>query len=307
MAKKIIFIHGRAIKPKKDELEKLWHAAVTHGLERDFGPEAAQRFEGVAKEFVYYYHHWNTISQKGYEEPQSRWAALEHLKSFGKSDFNKNNYKEIARLGSLKEALADTFSATLGVLGVAEPLISLVAPDMEHYFNGDSYYGSDARYELTKVLKRAFDDGDDVMLVSHSLGTMISFDNLWKFSHYSEYRNKYGKNKRIELFVTMGSPLGDENIKKRLKGAKNENEHKYPTNIKRWVNFSAEDDYISHDSKIDNDYKGMKELGLLPNGIEDVFIYNLNLRNNKSNPHGSSGYLIHPKFAELMNDWLLEE
>lgn len=51
----------------------------------------------------------------------------------------------------------------------------------------------------------------------------------------------------------------------------------------------------------------MKELGLLPNGIEDVFIYNLNLRNNKSNPHGSSGYLIHPKFAELMNDWLLEE
>ncbi|CDT46924.1 hypothetical protein VCR4J2_570015 [Vibrio coralliirubri] len=39
MAKKIIFIHGRAQKPDKDSLQALWYEAIEHGLERDCGTQ----------------------------------------------------------------------------------------------------------------------------------------------------------------------------------------------------------------------------------------------------------------------------
>ncbi|WP_445402034.1 hypothetical protein [Zobellella sp. An-6] len=305
MAKKIIFIHGRAQKPSKQALRDLWFKAVAHGLERDFGVKGRKLFDGVAKDFVYYGDLSNAFLDVPEEDPKSRYDALETLKSYSKSQFSKSTYKRVSRAGFLKEALADTFSAALGKLHLAESLITSVAPDMAHYWNEESYFGSDVRNRLTPVLRSAFDNEDDLLLVSHSLGTMISFDNLWKFSHYGEYRQEYGASKKVDLFVTLGSPLGDENVRARLKGSSNKGFRKYPTNIKRWCNIAAEDDYISHDSKIRNDYKEMLKLGILGGGLKDIYpIYNLNVRNGKSNPHSSIGYLIHPKFSELVHEWL---
>ena len=306
MAKRIIFIHGRAQKPSKDELQKLWFEATGYGLERDFGSSGKHEFAAVEKDFVYYGNLSNDFLDVPVEDPASRFQALEVLKSYSKAQFNKKTYKNVSKAGFLKEGLADTFSGILGKIGIAEPLITTVAPDMAQYWNEDSYFGSDVRNTLTPYLKAAFDADDQIMLVSHSLGTMISFDNLWKFSHYGEYRHTYGSAKKIDLFVTMGSPLGDENVKARLKGRNNKGFRKYPTNISRWCNFSAEDDYISHDSKIRNDYKEMVKLGLLSEGIMDYHpIYNLTARNGRSNPHASMGYLIHPKFTGLLHEWLV--
>jgi hypothetical protein len=306
ITKKIIFIHGRDQKPSESSLRQLWYEVVAHGLERDFGMADRQLFDEVAKEFVYYGDLSNDFLKVSEEDPASRFEALENLKSYSKSQFNKATYKAVSKAGFLKEALADTFSAALGKLHLAEPIITMVAPDMAHYWNEEeSYFGSDVRNRLTPVLRSAFDEDDEVLLVSHSLGTMISFDNLWKFSHYGEYRRTYGAAKKVELFITLGSPLGDENVKDRLKGSSNKGFRKYPTNIKRWLNISAEDDYISHDSKILNDYKEMVKLGILGGGIKDIYpIYNLNVRNGRSNPHSSIGYLAHPKFSAAVYDWL---
>lgn len=305
MAKKIIFIHGRAQKPSEAALRELWYDAVAHGIERDFGVEGRQLFDEVSKDFVYYGDLSNEFLDVPEEDPASRFEALENLKSYSKSQFNKATYESVSKAGFIKEALADTFSAALGKLHLAEPLITSVAPDMAQYWNEESYFGSDVRNRLTPVLRSAFDDGDELLLVSHSLGTMISFDNLWKFSHYGEYRSAYGAAKKVDLFVTLGSPLGDENVKERLKGSSNKGFRKYPTNIRRWCNIAAEDDYISHDSKIRNDYKEMLKLGMLGGGLKDIYpIYNLTVRNGKSNPHSSIGYLIHPKFSDLVHRWL---
>ncbi|MFB9141655.1 hypothetical protein ACFFUO_02250, partial [Vibrio artabrorum] len=80
---------------------------------------------------------------------------------------------------------------------------------------------------------------------------------------------------------------------------------KYPLNIQQWINISAEDDFISHDSKIRNDFKDMLKLDLIPGGMKDIHpIYNLNIRNGKSNPHASIGYLINPKFITVLDEWL---
>ena len=54
MGKKIIFIHGRSIKPPQSDLEELWYEAVIHGLERDFGVAGVAKFRSIQKEFVFW-------------------------------------------------------------------------------------------------------------------------------------------------------------------------------------------------------------------------------------------------------------
>ncbi len=306
MAKKIIFIHGRAQKPDKAPLQALWYDAIEHGLQRDCGDSSSlQAFRNVDKRFVYYGELSNTLLKRPTEDPVSRQQALAELKEYQTDQFNEATYDDVSKIGFLKEALADTFSAIFGRMGVAETLVTMVAPDMAHYWNEDTYFGSDVRHRLMVELKEALDNQDDVMIVSHSLGSMISYDVLWKLSHYGEYRHDYGADKKVDLLVTLGSPLGDENVKDRLKGSRLKGDKKYPLNIQQWINISAEDDFISHDSEIKNDYKEMLELGLVPGGMKDIYpIYNLNIRNGKSNPHASIGYLIHPEFIAVLDDWL---
>ncbi len=310
MGKKIIFIHGRSIKPEQNDLKELWYEAVIHGLERDFGVAGVAKFRSIQKEFVYYGDLSNTFlhEEKGealIDDIGSRQTALNTLKTYRRSDFNKTTYKKLAKNSFLKEALADTFSGVLSIVRAGTPLISAVAPDMAHYWNQESYFGSDVRLRLTEVLKRSFDKNDEIMLVAHSLGTIISYDNLWKFSHYGEYRHDYGEDKKIELFVTMGSPLGDETAKQHLKGKESRGRHRYPLNIKRWVNISAEDDYVSHDSRLKNDFKEMFKMGLLEEPVKDLYpVYNLTVRNESPNPHSAIGYLVNPKFIDLLSEWM---
>ncbi|GMM87304.1 hypothetical protein [Vibrio fortis] len=306
MAKKIIFIHGRAQKPDKAPLQALWYDAIEHGLHRDCGgANALQAFRNVDKRFVYYGELSNKLLEEPTEDPLSRQQALAKLKEYQTHQFDEATYGDVSKMGFLKEALADTFSSLFGRLGIAETLITKVVPDMAHYWNEDTYFGSDVRHRLMVELKEALDNQDDVMIVSHSLGSMISYDVLWKLSHYGEYRHDYGADKKVDLLVTLGSPLGDENVKDRLKGSRLKDDKKYPLNIKQWINISAEDDFISHDSEITNDYKEMLELGLVPSGMKDIYpIYNLNIRNGKSNPHASIGYLIHPEFIAVLDEWL---
>jgi len=307
MAQRIVFIHGRGAKPSKEDLEQLWYDAVRHGLDRDFGTSAKDTFDSVQKDFVYYGDLSNKRLDKAEESPLSRRDSLDNLCRYSSKSFTKSTYRRVAKAGFLLEGLADTFSSALAGLHVAEPLISIVAPDIKHYWNDEDYFSNDVRYRLTTILKEAFDAGDKIMLVAHSLGSMIAYDNLWKFSHYSEYRHTYGKLKKVDLFVTFGSPLGDENVKQNLKGAKSKGFKKYPANIRRWINISAEDDYVSHDNKLTDDFKKMNSLGLLSEKIKDFHpIYNLAIKNGRSNPHSSLGYLIHPTFVKTLHAWLHE-
>lgn len=312
MPKKIIFVHGRNIKPPERELRKLWYDAIRAGLKRDFGIIAAKAFTAVKKEFVYFGDLSNEFlhNQTGVvipDEIESKRETLNQLKRYCAEDFNKKNYSKIAGDNALKEGLADTFSDTLSLFRLGASLISAAALDMGCYWDAGNYYGSNLRLRLGRVLQKAFDRNDKIMLVAHSFGSIVSYDTLWKFSHYGEYREKYGNSKKVELFVTLGSPLGDENVKAKLKGGGIVGSHRYPHNIKRWVNISAEDDFVSHDSRLMDDYKAMQKYNLLEAPVRDIYpIYNLAIRNGRAKPHTSLGYLIHPEFSEVLWGWLSE-
>ena len=146
------------------------------------------------------------------------------------------------------------------------------------------------------------DRNDEICVVGHSLGSMIAYDTFWKFSRTGEYRPEY-TDKQIDLFISIGSPLGDATVKSHLKGSSLGRDRRYPSNIRNWVNIAAEDDFISYDQTLKDDYERMRRGGLV-DSIEDHRIYNLAVRGRKSNPHHAVGYLIHPLTANVVADWL---
>lgn len=305
MSKTILLVHGRHFKPPKESLKKLWTEALRHGIQRD-REDAISAFDSVNIELVYYGNHSNDFLSQALNIPykndtSSRRKTLEQLKQYRRRDFNRRNYENLPGRDWVPEALADVFGGILSALRLSDLAIKKAAPDMGEYWNRESEFGSKVRFQMISPLKKAMDRDDKIMVISHSLGTMISYDTFWKFCRMGEYRPKY-TDKKIDLWLTLGSPLGDETVRRRVRGASLVGERRFPNNIRRWINVAAEDDFISHDQNVANDYQGMKKHRLI-RSITDKRIYNLALRNGKANPHHGAGYLIHPYVAGVVAKW----
>ncbi|MBQ91649.1 MAG: hypothetical protein CL441_09635 [Acidimicrobiaceae bacterium] len=231
-----------------------------------------------------------------------RRRALALLRQRQAHEFTRREYNRLPGSSPIKEFLADVAGGPLNWLGLGERAVASVAPDMREYWNPESQFGSDVRWPFTLALKTAMNSGDDILVVSHSLGTLIAWDTFWKFSYYGEYRPY--RRRPVSLWVTLGSPLGNETVKDNLKGARATGGRRYPANIVRWHNIAAEDDFISHDQSIEDDFAGLQVHHARTKTVKDHRVYNLAVREGKSNPHSSVGYLIHPKLSELIAAWL---
>ena len=144
--------------------------------------------------------------------------------------------------------------------------------------------------------------GDKILLLTHGVGCAIAYDVLWELSHEPALQAEFGECK-VDTWVTMGAPLGDHNIRKRLKGAKEKDAARFPTNVISWHNVSAEDDYTCHDNTLADDFKKMMDQRLV-SAVNDYHMYNLAVRYGKSNPHSSVGYYIHPRISKIVVDWI---
>jgi hypothetical protein len=138
--------------------------------------------------------------------------------------------------------------------------------------------------------------------MSHGTGCAVAYDVLWQLSHDERFRDEFGA-KKIDVFVTLGSPISDNMVRRRLLGAGRRANERFPTNIITWENVSAEDDYLCHDKTVANDLKAMMREHVI-SSINDYRVYNHALRYGKSNPHCSLGYFIHPRVAKIVTDWM---
>lgn len=317
--KKLIIVHGRNFKPQKDKIENLWFDAIEHGIKRDCDQSCIDKYNAIQKQFIYYGDISNQFLRdtgEKYDEAkdmEDREKSLDNLKMRPTNDFtpetSKRIYNDLPGKAGWKEFLADTFAFPLFLTGWSEEMISWVAPDMREYWNHDSQFGSDVRASLTGPLKDAFENQDDIMLVGHSLGTMISYDVLWKFSYYSEYEELREIGTTVSRFVSLGSPLGNETVKHNLKGSRAKKQRKFPINIKQWHNIAAEGDFVSQDETVEDDYRKMEQYKMIDH-VRDHPIYNLALRkfydhpSGKSYPHNGIGYVIHSTFIQLLSEWL---
>lgn len=301
-------VHGRDFKPAEESLMDVLLAALRSGVERDY-PDLVGALDSVFKDIAYYGDLNNALLEscgKRYDESLDigdRRNALNSLKNISaRKRFGIRQYDCLPGKSALREFLADVAAPSLGALGLTMPLISSISKDCAEYLRNQSDYADKVRERVRVKLCELFERGDQIMLMTHGLGCVAAYDVLWELSHEPQYAEQFGGSK-VDAWLTLGAPLGDTNIRKRLRGAKEKRAARFPTNVISWYNVAAEDDYMCHDNTLADDFKMMMDQRLV-SAVHDYHVYNLAVRYGKSNPHSSIGYYIHPRVAKIVVDWM---
>jgi len=331
MAKQLIVIHGRDIKPAEKPMREMTFKAIVEGLRRAGMNKQAEKVEtgDVELHLAYFGDISNEIlaelkvgdaekltetDQKGRKVfPISNIEnAFELTKSYER--FDETQYDKILSEADdwrfLDEA-AD-FASIIGALftfgALNNTIIKTATPDLSQYLMSHNV-GSNIRLRLQKKLEPALRGKADVCLVAHSMGCMVAYDLLWKFAHMSEYSRLRKSGGKVSRFVTLGCPLGELGVRSNLLDARYPEEDRYPAHmIGEWLNFYAEDDYIAREEKMSVAFKKMK--GKIAKPIEDRHLYNCWVYRDKrtgrltSNPHDYYGYLMHQDVGRALGGWI---
>lgn len=180
---------------------------------------------------------------------------------------------------------------------VARPELRMTMTEVHRYFDDERGIASEIRGLLKEVLIQAWRANERVLLVGHSLGSVIAYDTLWELSRRDAVPD------RVELFVTLGSPLPTRFIRRSLRGADCEGPKRYPANICRWVNFIAKGELTALRPLLPY-FAPMMEYGLVERIDELTELYNHFRGDIGLNVHKSYGYLVHSAVAETIGEWL---
>ena len=176
------------------------------------------------------------------------------------------------------------------------------------------------RAPLESALRSAWDDNCDVTLISHSMGTFAAFDVLWRYSHRETEPYRSYRNRKVQMFVTMGSPLSDSAVRGLLfaRFHQGHGARQFPTNFQMWHNYVALGDVVSHGADFAKDYfEGLRASQVIPADPAHCLIEYKNLHNpfrdvthggnsasEKRNPHKEYGYLVQPRLGSWLVDFL---
>ncbi|MBT8087486.1 MAG: hypothetical protein KJO46_05595 [Gammaproteobacteria bacterium] len=304
----LLLVHGCDFKPGRDTYFDLSVAALRAGIERDY-PESLMSFDAMEKHIAWYGDLSAEILRaagKTYDlelDIGDRRNALTMLRAIQpRKRFGTREYDRLPGKSALPEFIADVTAPLLGSVGLSKALLRAVAKDFAAYFDRRRKYAERVRARVRDELCELLDRDKRVVLVAHGAGSVIAYDVLWQLTHEAGLKETYGGCK-IEAWITLGSPLGDRYLRRRLLGAKEKSDNRFPTNVITWHNVAAEDDYMCHDNTLADDYKNMLKQRVV-SAVHDYQVFNLAVRYGRSNPHSSIGYYIHPRVSKLLADWL---
>lgn len=299
----IIGIHGLANKPPEDVLKNYWAKSIAEGLKKNAGVEAEFDFELV---------YWAKLLYS---------ASMHENKDFDFDPlYNSQPYIE-AGDGELKEYRAGfrdyVASAARGVVGLtvdglkkhfgvnslADWLIGRLAKDLAFYYSdreiSDGAGGrGTTRNVLRENLQKSLEQvkGRRVMLVAHSMGTIVAFDTLNVLADSGI---------EISHFVTIGSPLGLPHVKGKILSEFGDAAVTTPQIVKdSWVNFADRRDPVAADTRLKDDY-GPNSSGVRV--VDDLVLNDYHIETDgedKENAHKSYGYLRTPEFSKHLRSFL---
>jgi hypothetical protein len=132
--------------------------------------------------------------------------------------------------------------------------------------------------EVNKLVRPLFVDDEPVIVVSHSLGTIVAFSLLREFAEQSKPR-------QCPLFVTLGSPLGIDSVRRGFAKPRVR-----PAHVQRWVNGADPEDFVALRTELTNANFGP--------GIENY----ADIENGYDNPHSITGYLSDARIAKAISE-----
>lgn len=168
--------------------------------------------------------------------------------------------------------------------------------DLRRYQRNQNDIAEHTRQMLKIPLRSAAESGRPVLLIAHSMGSVIAWDSLWQMSHNER------DHVHINTLLTMGSPLGQRFVQRRLQGFRDEGDDRYPLGIDRWVNLAAVGDLTAVDPELAVDFGAMVERGLVST-IDDRELHNFFRLDGVLNVHAEYGYLANSVTAGIIADW----
>lgn len=140
----------------------------------------------------------------------------------------------------------------------------------------DFLFDNERRKEMKERLReRLLVGGGPFVVIAHSQGSMIAYDVLRELG--------MSDGVHVPLLVTMGSPLGLDEVQDRLQSFRDGRPLEFPSCVTRWVNVAEHLDPVAADRALSNDAKSWAK-------IIDVHGLLLN-PDAPRHPHSASGYL----------------
>ena len=320
VTKHIILVHGRDTKPQYPEHLRLVRRALTAGLRR-VDRVAAERFESGEIRFTFAYYgdvvnrlmveaepdlkkQMISVGDYWYERNGIYESAIDEVIDRPSDRFTVKDYEEFLDTvdnNVIYKRLAELAVPVLTGIGIGKHLVATLFPDLKAYLTSHAV-ASEIQERLVVPLRKALLSGDDIALVAHSMGSIVAYDVLWRFSRLTDYREIW--HRRVPFLVTLGNPIGMESVRENLYDADEPDSLRYPANIEYWVNINARDDFIAHRTNIVEDFGEMRTRKLI-GGMDDApQVCNFFVDEEGSNPHKLYGYLNHPSVARAIAAWM---
>jgi hypothetical protein len=181
---------------------------------------------------------------------------------------------------------------------VHDPAITATIRETEAYFSNHEGIGARVRERVKQPLRAMLAAGDRVLLIGHSLGAVIGYDALW------ELWVEEGLRSQVDMFLTLGSPLGMHYVQRRLLGFHHAAGRRFPGNIRRWRNVAAHGDLTALDPRLADDFAPMLAAGLTESIVDEHDgVFNFFRNADGLNVHRSYGYLVQPRVGHVVARW----
>lgn len=293
---RIIFVPGQSPKPPPEEYRaELWRCLV-EGVRRVEAPLAAsleQRrecFRLIPWNYLYYGQHEDLSRDRPWID-----RLLATPGPSGRDIRDAHSWR--TRAAWLVYTLGDLLPFLVHFL--PDPEIRATLEASRRYFENDDGIAGGVRDLLGRALEEAAAARARVLLIGHSLGSVIAYDTLWERD-----RRESGA-WRVDLFLTLGSPLGVRFIQHRLRGARHRGRERFPGNLRRWVNVAAVGELRALDRRLRGDYATMLELGLIDEIRDETEgVYNYFRNEDGLNVHRDYGYLVNHVTGRAIAEWL---
>lgn len=289
----ILYIPGLLPKPQPDDHRRQLQRCLLEGVRR-IDPDVAADIE--AQTYAFDIVSWTYDFYGEYRDIALDLGDIETL-----LEQTRASEQDIAEAVSWKRRLAVALYKAGDLMPfliprLANEKLELHLRDLWRYNRNENDVAEHTRRLLKVALEAAFAAHRPVLLIAHSMGSVIAFDALWQMSR-REHRDG-----ELNLWLTMGSPLGQNYIQNRLLGREAHGAERFPNNVRRWANVSAFGDMTSLDRRLANDFAEMTQLGLVEE-IVDHNSFNFYRSAGVLNAHAEYGYLVNEVTARIVMDW----
>lgn len=291
--KHIIFVPGKNPKPEARLHRELLWRTLTEGVRRADMATAIALQAGYAN---FHLASWNYLYYQQHKDAtlDLPWIdALINKHGPSEQDMQEANSWNM-HFERLMLTIGDHFPPLIRLLPEE---VRSTAHEIDRYFNNTDQVASDIRSILKNILYPLLDQDEPILLIGHSLGSVIAYDTLWELSVQDGWKGKVD-------FLTLGSPMGMHYIQRRLMGMNGNGKQSYPSMIRHWINLSSEGDVTALNRNFHESFHAMLEQGLV-DSIEDHShgIYNFYRSDTGLNCHRSYGYLVNPAVGNIIAQW----